>query len=110
MADKEKENAWKQLLYMSSSGTDYDIAKCFTTLFPDCANFTDKEISVKLSEDLGREYHMAAIEYSHAAVSSVDAQESNRYSEMANRMNDNANKLKSHTKKKLLLAEIKMIR
>lgn len=109
MADQDKENAWKQLLYMSSSGSDYDIAKCFTTLFPDCASYTDKDISVKLSEDLCREYHMAAIEYSRAAVS-TDSSGSNRMAEMAKRMNEIALKLKSHTEKKRLLAEIKMIR
>ena len=108
MADPDKENAWKQLLYKSSSGSDYDIAKCFTTLFPDCASFTDKDISVKLSEDLYREYLMAAIDYSHAAVS--DSSGSIRYSEMAKKMNEITLKLKSHTEKKRLLAEIKMIR
>ena len=110
MADPDKDNAWKQLLYMSSSGSDYDIAKCFTTLFPDCASYTDKDISVKLSEDLCREYHMAAIKYSRAAVSSTDSSGSIRLSEMAKKMNEIALKLKSHTEKKRLLAEIKMIR
>lgn len=115
----------KQLMYASSTGTHHDVAKVAYHLFKQdfvCASIKNRYwyefrghrwmysdsglgLRLKLSEDLWREYHQAAIEYSHAAMSATVAQDQNRFQELAKKMNEIAIKLRTTSFKENVMKE-----
>lgn len=93
-----------------TDGSDYSIAKTFLTMFPECQSFTDKEISIKLSEDLYIYFAQKSIECVEAMMSSKDSNVQARQNYLQENYNDIMRRLRSYNNKKTLIAEIKMIR
>ncbi len=92
-------------------GTDYNIAKLFVSVFPDCSSFTEKDISIKLSEDictLLQQHipHLHRKKYDPSAGKHTQLQISNEIKEYENVIIA----LRTHNKKKQFIAEIKSIR
>jgi hypothetical protein len=101
--------AMEQLVYQARSGFDYDIAKLFMALFPN-NTFTDKDISIKLSEDLHGVLLKEAMEWTQRAMNTKDPAHQQHCSELANQYNRICEQLRTHSHKKRFIEEIRMIR
>jgi P4 family phage/plasmid primase-like protien len=108
-------NDLKLLMYQSTSGTHHDVARvvhhmykhsfvCASLKFKSWYEFRDHRwhvsdsglgVRMKISDDVWREYHTVAIEYTQTAIAASGAADQTRYQELAKRMNDIAIKLRT---------------
>jgi hypothetical protein len=99
------------LLNKVRDGSDYDIAKLFITVFPDCQKFTDKEISIRLSEDI---YDLIneKVKLLSKTMMTLDSTLSKwEFLDMQkNEYQEKLVALRSHKQKQLYISEIKTIR
>lgn len=87
--------------------SDFGIAKFYISLFPEHSN--NKEISIRLSDILSKEYMKAATLLSKHTCE-LDEHKKDVIVSKACRMYDIASKLKSHKFKQSIIKEIKTIR
>jgi hypothetical protein len=99
----------EKLVAIAASGYDYDIAKLFITMFPN-NTFTDREISVKLSEDVHDLFAKEAHEAHLSSLETVLIVNQQRYQELAKRYLYLCEKMRSNARKSSVIMEIKMIR
>jgi hypothetical protein len=106
-----------KLIDATRCGTDYDIAKLFVTVFPDCSNFSVKDFSLKLSEDIHNLIQEQIGQYCHDLITLKDKQlGENQYCFEYERINEKLDSLhkvqvalRTHMRKKQFIAEIKSI-
>lgn len=103
----ERDIQMNHLLLEARSGGDYNIAKLFIHMFPDCKYYEDRDISIKLSEDVRKCFLEAAKQCSENA--SNKSISTNHYDIIDDYMKI-AHKLLSHSEKHRFIQEIKMIR
>lgn len=126
--DKYKEiirSDLKTLLYQSTTGTPVDVAKVVHFMFSHefvCASIKNRywyqfknhrwQISdsglglrIKISDDVWREYHTAAMEYSQLAISTAAGADQSRYQELSQKMLSIAIKLRTTSFKENLMKE-----
>jgi hypothetical protein len=103
------------LLDKICNGSDYDVAKLFIAVFPDCQKFTNKEISIKLSEDI---YDMiiAKVKLLTQKKMTLEHKTCSGYCEYEHLVmqidyyQKKLTALRTHKQKQLFIAEIKAIR
>lgn len=96
------------LIINAKSGTDYDLAKLYLFMFPE-QGATDKEISIRLSEDVFMALTQKARELSAMGVTRESLSDFERLSDIASQLHSAAMKLKGHKSKQSVIAEIKSI-
>lgn len=115
----------KKFLYQSTTCTHYDVAQVVHHLFKHefvCASIKCKTwyefknhrwiasdcgfgLRSKISDEVWREYHQAAIEYTQSAISTTDPNQQSRFQDLAKKMNEIAIKLRTTTFKENLMKE-----
>lgn len=96
-------------------GGDYDIAKLFIHLFPDSPTYTDKEISIKLSEDVHNLIleQVKLLSKKMCDISLNTSSEFGEYDSIKDKIAQYEEKLRAlrtHKHKQQFIAEIKAIR
>lgn len=99
-----------ETIFVARSGLDYDIAIVFLTMFPQSHEFSDKEISIKLSTNVYNEFLLAARNWIYRAMNTNNSADQTICSKNARCMDKVATKLRSHASKNAIIKEIKMIR
>lgn len=102
-------NELYDLINKVQDGYDYDIAKLFIHVFPECTSFTDKDISVKLSEDICVLLQDKQAELLRKTTNASEYEQCSYYSKYKDYDNVIV-ALRTHNKKKQYIAEIKSIR
>jgi P4 family phage/plasmid primase-like protien len=115
----------KNLMYQSTTGTHHDIAKVVQHMFKYefvCASIKSRcwyefrshrwqvsdsgyGLRMRISDDVWREYHQAAIEYHTAAMHADGPTDQSRFQELAKKMNEIAIKLRTTSFKENLMKE-----
>lgn len=103
-------NELNTLMSKATSGNDYDIAKLFIHMFPTCQTFTDREISLKLSEDVQLLFLTAIEKAIKKSSDATDMCSKDRMQSYIKELSVVTQNLRSNTRKKRYIAEIKMIR
>lgn len=109
---KYGQEEFNDLVYKAvlSQGSDYDIAHLFLKFYPECKEYTDKEISIILSNQLYTCFQTAAQKYHSRMATSISREEGESIGRLHRTCLEIMNFLKSHHHKKSYIAEIKMIR
>jgi len=112
MATYKHEEEYHDLVYKAvlSQGSDYDIAHLFLKLYPNCKDYTDKQISTILSNQLHTCFHTAAQKYHVKLAGIISREEGENIGKLHRACFEVMNFLKSHHHKKSYIAEIKMLR
>ena len=115
----DRSNSIISLVNKVEDGSDYDVAKLFIHVFPDSSTYTDKEISVKLSEDvhdLILEQVKLLSQKMYDLSRAFDTNTNSAYSEYdfiqakKERYEEKLKALRTHKHKQQFIAEIKAIR
>jgi hypothetical protein len=100
----------KQYINRAKMGNDYDVARLFLAVFPDCKHLSDREISIKLSEDIHDMLKDEAKLLSQRSAEALTEHEQCRFHTAAAQYTSTLSALRTHSKKKSYIEEIKIIR
>jgi ACT domain-containing protein len=99
-----------QYINRAKMGNDYDVAKLFLAVFPDCKHLSDREISIKLSEDIHDMLRDVAQLFSKRSTEALTEHEQCKFQSVAAEYTSTLRALRTHSKKKSYIEEIKCIR